>query len=599
MAPETQREPQTPPRGQYYLMEKIAQGGMAEIFKGLSYDIHGLKRTVCIKKILPHIAASREFIDSLIDEAKIAVTLSHGNIAHTYDLGKVGDDYFIVMEYVEGKSISHIAKRAKTIGKPIPVPVACYLIAEVANGLDYIHRRTDESGTPLNIVHRDISPQNIVVSYAGTLKIIDFGIAIAAGRLGMTEVGILKGKFSYMSPEQARGETLDHRSDIFSLGVIMYELLTGTRLFKAEDNRETLRNVRRARVTAPSLLRSELPDDIDRITLRALQRDRRHRFPSATLFRDQLVKFLHTAYPDFQTTDVAHYVRELFRDELAEPKIDEDAKTPHLIIDATHSALTGDRDAEPTHHAVAPVDLKEFLIEEPEEKSEPPPPEPVKDDLEEDEKTTSHARRRWWGGLAIGAIIGAGIAMFALRLREVPIAPPEPSPPPPVAIPEAPPPEKQEEPPRVITSTVTLDSTPSGAVVYVDGEQTSWKTPATIRDLKPGTHRLGLFVDNYRFWEKEVNLTGDETRHFDIQLTKDFASLVITTQPPGALVIVGGVPVGQTPFERRDVEPGQVVRVEIWLEGYRHVTREVMTRAGRAEEVRLTLEPQRQEGETK
>src|SRR3989338_6894103 len=240
--------------GQYYLLEKIAQGGMAEIYKGLAYDLAGIKKIVCIKKILPHISASQEFIDMLIDEAKIAVQLNHGSIAQIHDLGKVNEDYFIVMDFVEGQNLSRLNKRVLRQTEKIPIPLACYIVAEVASGLNYMHRKTDEFGSSLNIIHRDISPQNIMVSYSGTVKIIDFGIAKAASKIGHTELGILKGKFAYMSPEQARGDVLDPRSDIFSLGVILHELLTGKRLFKASDNKETLRNVRRAEVIPPSEL---------------------------------------------------------------------------------------------------------------------------------------------------------------------------------------------------------------------------------------------------------------------------------------------------------------------------------------------------------
>ncbi|MBI2974705.1 MAG: serine/threonine protein kinase, partial [Deltaproteobacteria bacterium] len=211
------------PLGQYFLQEKIAQGGMAEIYKGIASDIHGIKKTVVIKKILPHIAANKEFVDMLVSEAKIAVQLNHGNIAQIYDLGRAGSDYFMVMEFVDGKSLSQIHKRCLKNGELIPIKYICYLISEVANGLDYMHHKADSAGKPLGIVHRDISPQNLIVSYSGNVKIIDFGIAKAAFKIDGTETGILKGKFAYMSPEQARGENIDDRSDIFSLGVILHE----------------------------------------------------------------------------------------------------------------------------------------------------------------------------------------------------------------------------------------------------------------------------------------------------------------------------------------------------------------------------------------
>ena len=587
MADDSKSESNPPPRGgQYYLMEKIAQGGMAEIFKGLSYDIHGLKRTVCIKKILPHIAASREFIDSLIDEAKIAVTLSHGNIAQVHDLGKVGDDYFIVMEYVEGKSLSHIAKKTRALGTPIPVPIVCWLLAEISSGLDYIHRRPDEHAQPLNIVHRDISPQNIVVSYSGTVKIIDFGIAIVAGRMGITDSGILKGKFSYMSPEQARGDTLDSRSDIFSLGVIMHELLTGQRLFKAEDNRETLRNVRRAHVDPPSTLRPDLPDDIDRICLRGLARDRRHRFPTAAVMRDQLLKFLHTTYPTFQPSDAAIYVRDLFHDELSKPTEEDEIKTPHLIIDATHSALTGEREQEPTHHAEAPVDLDEFLIE-PAAERDPHPPDMLDDD--HDERTTRWKKHRL-KALTLVSVSGALMAL-AIAIHLYRSSPPQPETaalpsPPPVTPPQPLPVEKPQSP----IGTVTLESEPAGAKVYIDDGPTDLMTPTKIDHIKPGKHTFGLFLENYRFWEREAEVMAGEVQHFDIQLVKDYASLVVTTQPAGALVMLGGLPMGTTPLERHDLEAGKVFQVEVWLEGFNHITRDIKGKAGRTEELHFILE---------
>jgi len=209
----------------------------------------------------------------LVDEAKIAVKLNHGNIAQIYDLGKAGDDYFIVMEYVDGQNLSRINKKLLRLGKRIPLPILCAITAEVASGLNYMHRKSDESGGSLNIIHRDISPQNIIISYSGTVKIIDFGIAKAAVKVGHTESGILKGKFAYMSPEQARGDKIDPRSDIFSLGVIFHELLTGKRLFKSSDNKETLKNVRRAKVIPPSELNPDLPKAIDEIALKALVKD--------------------------------------------------------------------------------------------------------------------------------------------------------------------------------------------------------------------------------------------------------------------------------------------------------------------------------------
>ncbi|MBI2981511.1 MAG: serine/threonine protein kinase [Deltaproteobacteria bacterium] len=298
--------------GQYQLVEKIAQGGMAEIFRGKALDFQGIEKPVVIKRILPQIAASQEFVEMLIDEAKIAVMLSHGNIAQIYDLGKVADDYFIVMEYVDGKTLSQIMKRLRTMKRRMPISYALWLCAEIANGLDYMHRKTDDQGNPLRIIHRDISPQNVILSTSGTVKIIDFGIAKAKTKISTTDSGILKGKFAYMSPEHAEGGKLDCRTDVFSLGVILFELLTGDRLFKGKNNRETIARVKKTKVPLPSQLRERVTKELDRIVLKALAKNRERRYPSALEFHGDLTRHLVTHYPEFSPREPARYLAQLF-----------------------------------------------------------------------------------------------------------------------------------------------------------------------------------------------------------------------------------------------------------------------------------------------
>ncbi|MBI2336634.1 MAG: serine/threonine protein kinase [Deltaproteobacteria bacterium] len=300
------------PFGHYFILEKIAQGGMAEIFKGLTYDFTGLKKFVVIKRILPHIAANKEFIRMLIDEAKIAVSLTHGSIAQTYDLGKVGRDYFIVMEYVDGKTISQIIKRSQSLHEPIPIPIIAYILSELCSGLDYIHRRTDEAGDPLHIVHRDISPQNIIVSYSGSVKIVDFGVAKAAMKASEAELGVLKGKFAYMSPEQTEGTAVDHRSDIFSAGIVLWEMLGLKRLFKKKTNADTVAAVKYQEFIAPSDLRPEVPADLDVIAQKALAKDPNVRYTSAQEMSLDLTKFILKYYPDFKQSHIVTYLEKIF-----------------------------------------------------------------------------------------------------------------------------------------------------------------------------------------------------------------------------------------------------------------------------------------------
>lgn len=304
------------PFGHYFILEKIAQGGMAEIFKGLTYDFMGLKKFIVIKRILPHIAANKEFIDMLVAEAKIAVNLSHGNIAQIFDLGKVGNDYFIVMEYVDGKNLSQIQRRSLENRQRIPVEYCVYFISALCDALDYMHRKKDESGNDLKIVHRDISPQNIIISYSGNVKLVDFGVAKAAFKLGEGEKGILKGKFAYMSPEQAEGEEIDNRSDIFSAGIVLWEMLVGQRLFKKKSNSETVMAVKEMAVLPPSHFRTDVHEELDEIVLKALGRKVNDRYQSAHDMGLDLTKYLLKYYPEFKPNTVSEYISVLFgRDE--------------------------------------------------------------------------------------------------------------------------------------------------------------------------------------------------------------------------------------------------------------------------------------------
>ena len=253
--------PEGPDRfGQYELLEKIASGGMAEVFRARRTGVEGFRKTVAIKKILPHIADNDEFITMFADEAKLAAELNHPNIVHIYDLGKFqAGGYFIAMEYVEGTDLRSLLVAGRQSGLPMPVPLAVYVASKVASALDYAHRRRDARGEDLHIVHRDVSPQNILISHEGEIKLCDFGIAKADRKVSQTESGSLKGKLQYMSPEQAWGKPIDHRSDLFSLGSVLHEMLTGQRLFRGGTDMVVLELVRKAEVVAPSQLNPTSP----------------------------------------------------------------------------------------------------------------------------------------------------------------------------------------------------------------------------------------------------------------------------------------------------------------------------------------------------
>ena len=220
--------------GKYLLLEMIATGGVAQLFLAKITGVEGFEKLVAIKMILPHLSGEKELVTAFIDEAKLAALLSHQNIAQIYDFGLMENSYFIAMEYLFGKDLRHILQKAKEKEMPLGLEQALYITSRICSGLDYAHKMADFQGKPLHIIHRDISPQNILITYQGEVKIVDFGIAKAASQSTVTSDGAIKGKVAYMSPEQASGEKIDHRSDIFSTGILLYEMLTQKRMFTGD-----------------------------------------------------------------------------------------------------------------------------------------------------------------------------------------------------------------------------------------------------------------------------------------------------------------------------------------------------------------------------
>ena len=280
------------PFGPYTLLRRLAAGGMAEVYLGRIAGAAGFEKLVAIKRIHPHHAADGGFRSMLLDEAKLSVTLSHRNIVQTLDLGCVDGAYVLVMEHVEGYDVHHVLDRLRRAGRSLPVGLAAHVIAEVCRGLDYAHSHRDEQEEPTGIVHRDVSPQNVLLSFAGEVKIADFGIAKASSRQSDPESGVIKGKYFYMSPEQARAQPLDHRSDIFSAGVVLWELLVGERLHQGSDVQSLLEAVRHADVPAPSSRRKEVPSEIDAIVARATAANPAERYADAGAMADALLAYL-------------------------------------------------------------------------------------------------------------------------------------------------------------------------------------------------------------------------------------------------------------------------------------------------------------------
>lgn len=326
------------PFGKYHLLERVNVGGMAEVYKAKMVGVEGFEKLLAIKRILPSIAADKDFITMFIDEAKISVQLNHANIAQTFELGRIAETYYIALEFVPGRDLRAVFERMRRRNDVVPAELACYVMSRVAEGLDYAHRKKDASGRDLSIVHRDISPQNVLVSYEGEVKLIDFGIAKAAGKMMKTQAGILKGKFGYMSPEQVRGLPVDRRSDIFAAGIVLYELLVGDRLFTGDSDYSVLEKVRSANIPRPSNMRRSVPQPLEKIVLRALAKDPDDRYQHASELVADLQRFLLAQERLFTREDLSAFIKGSFADEFEREKkstLDSQGMDLHLGDDGT------------------------------------------------------------------------------------------------------------------------------------------------------------------------------------------------------------------------------------------------------------------------
>jgi len=297
--------------GQYVLLEKIATGGMAEVWKARMRGVEGFQKIVAIKKILPHLSDNQDFIEMFVDEAKLAAQLNHNNIIHIYDLGKIQSSYYIAMEYIDGYDLKNILKKAQERDQPLSVEIALFVASKIAAALDYAHRKRDFEDKEMGLVHRDVSPQNVLISEEGDIKLCDFGIAKAASKASHTQAGALKGKLQYMSPEQAWGRNIDKRSDIFALATVLFEMLTARKLFAGDNELSILDQVREARVTAPSQFNDEVTPQIDAIVLKALQKDPANRYQTAGEMQRDLDAVLYNFKPTPTSADLAIYMHRL------------------------------------------------------------------------------------------------------------------------------------------------------------------------------------------------------------------------------------------------------------------------------------------------
>ncbi len=301
--------------GKYTLVDRLAVGGMAELFLAHRSDAEAGAKAVVIKRILPHLSGQPGCVRMFLDEARLGAQLNHPNVVQIDELGKVGDSYFIAMEYVSGRDMRQVLARASALGIPFPVVYALKIASSVCEALSYAHQLRDAHGTLLHIVHRDITPENILVSFDGTVKLLDFGVARSASRVEQLQSGVMTGRLGYMSPEQCLGQTLDGRSDVFSLGVVLYEWLTGFRLFNADSDVGVLQSITGGRVHPPSYFRADIPEPVEALVMRALERDRDHRHATAAELQTDIDRCLGQVRITPSALHIANYLGQLFREE--------------------------------------------------------------------------------------------------------------------------------------------------------------------------------------------------------------------------------------------------------------------------------------------
>jgi serine/threonine protein kinase len=376
----------TPERfGRYVLLDRIGVGGMADVFRAVMPGVEGFQRTFVVKRILAERAKSPYFVEMFIQEARINALLHHPNIVQVFDFGNVDGTYFLAMEYVRGRDVSAILRRLREGERPCPVGVATFIAHEVAQALAYAHALAGADGRRLDIIHRDVSPANIICQRAGGVKLLDFGIAKALGEpeVEKTGQGLFKGKLSYVAPERIKDQPLDGRSDLFSLGVVLWELLAGRKLFRGKSDFQTLKNVTELEVPVPSSIRPDVPRALDRIVARVLARDPAERTPTGQALAEELDGVL--AELRYQTRALPDLLQELFGSELTSQQIPAGKLAAELIAACAAETSIG---APPVTGTItsAPVQA------------------PLPIEVSASVRTTSRLRSRWasWAAATVG-----------------------------------------------------------------------------------------------------------------------------------------------------------------------------------------------------
>lgn len=583
------------PFGRYLLLDKVAAGGMAEVWRGKLIGESGFERIVAIKKILPHVSDNEQFITMFTDEAKITVQLQHANIGQVYEFSKHDGTYFIGMEYVSGKDLKTIWKYHRKRKKIMPVELACKVVQMMCEGLDYAHRKKDNYGKSLGIVHRDVSPQNVIVSWDGEVKVIDFGIAKAADKGGKTRAGTLKGKFAYMSPEQIRGRPLDGRADVFSLGVVLYELVTGERGFEAESEFALLEKVRDVQITPPTMLNPDLPQAIEKIIFGALEKDRTQRFQHASELSEALQRFMLKNDTTPSRDALGQYLRQNFTVDFDQERLRlesykeiqwEDAKETTRRPKAPRTTDSGPQRFSDIQRAlgdeVSVTD--ETKISNPSESNSGPfapmgstkpapaaPPKkevtPVTAALPRPPPTAAQQTGRSPMGLYAAAAAGVLFTAFIIIAGVVFLTGKD-----------------------VGILTITIDG-PSSAKVIVDGESRGSASPSlTVSELEAGTRDIIVEAKGFRSYHKRVKITAGTSVDVTAKLEHAPGSFSISSVPPGADIFLDGKQMKKKTPAVVPAEVGLLHQIDVALAGYARKSESKKLSDAKTVDVHMVLE---------